>query len=123
MKPAFNSFDEYVSVYPEAEEYRFWIAEKDPVFLPCDDLQDGKLPGGYVCAYVGQFFTPPSNPLYPHKLQWWVHINNNDDSCAKKYYATAKNATDALRRLVLRARAGKTIGIYALGKKGWSLGD
>ena len=106
--PVFNTFDEYVAAYPEAEQYRRWLGKKKAIFLPCLESQDGRLIGDYVWAKVGRYFQPSSI----HHSPFWVHVNNCDDSCAKKFFSTRAQAEKEIE--VLKAIAPVSIHILTM---------
>ena len=102
----YNSFDEYVKDYPEAERYRNWITNIYPIkrkgikskkkivlshptrnaIILKTTIEHPSLPGGYFWAYITNW-----------KGKWWITVNDSDDFSVRS--EDFENETDAQKVL------------------------
>ena len=81
-RPIFDTFDDYVKAFPEAEKYRRWV--ENGILLPTYEGYCG-MPGDYVTASIHNW-----------KESWFVIVNDCDDGSLR---LTLKSRQDAEKEI------------------------
>ena len=110
VRPVYESFDAYVAAYPAGEAFRRWLTDDgrrpDVLLLPAEPDRGG-LPGDYYWATVGRWtidkllqarLATGRKPAW-YDTPWYVRVNDCDDSCSRKHFATEDEARAELRNL------------------------
>lgn len=103
VKKFVYTFDEYVTLYPEAEDYRAWLTSKQERPGNRVVILQG-LPGwgchaGHMMnVTLYRAFTHPTHPQYSTPPT--VLLNDGDDRYARKTFATDEEAEAGLAELI-----------------------